>query len=55
VDHHGGGGQQQTAAAAVKHYRIRTLDNNAGFFITTRAKFVSLRELVTYYSGIPNF
>lgn len=35
----------------VKHYKIKALDNGAGFYITTRVKFPSLPELVSYYSG----
>lgn len=34
---------------SVRHYRIRKLDNG-GFYITTRAPFVSLTELVDHYS-----
>uniref|UniRef100_A0A1I8IRV6 SH2 domain-containing protein n=1 Tax=Macrostomum lignano TaxID=282301 RepID=A0A1I8IRV6_9PLAT len=34
----------------VKHYRIRQLDNCAGFFITRKAQFSSMQELVEYYS-----
>ncbi|UYV77821.1 hypothetical protein LAZ67_15002434 [Cordylochernes scorpioides] len=33
----------------VKHYRIKTLDNG-GFFVTTRKTFLTLQELVVYYS-----
>jgi hypothetical protein len=39
------------AASCVKHYRIKQLDNNEGFFITSRMKFQSLKQLVRYYSG----
>ena len=35
---------------AVKHYRIRKLDEGAGYFITRRAVFKNLRGLVDYYS-----
>ena len=34
----------------VKHYRIRKLDNG-GYYITTRAPFPSLNELVKHYMG----
>lgn len=34
---------------SVRHYRIRKLDNG-GFYITTRAPFLSLTELVEHYS-----
>ncbi|KAJ7373852.1 hypothetical protein OS493_009174 [Desmophyllum pertusum] len=34
---------------SVRHYRIRKLDNG-GFYITTRAPFNSLPELVEHYS-----
>ena len=33
---------------SVRHYRIRRLDNG-GFFITLRAKFSTLQDLVAYY------
>jgi hypothetical protein len=35
----------------VKHYKIKRMDNEAGFFITTRMIFPTLDALVTYYSG----
>ncbi len=35
----------------VKHYKIKRLDNNDGFFITTRRTFPALRDLVEYYTG----
>lgn len=38
----------------VKHYKIKKLDNDEGFFITPRIKFVSLTELVQYYSEKPD-
>ena len=34
---------------SVRHYRIRKLDNG-GYYITTRAPFASLTELVEHYS-----
>ena len=34
---------------SVRHYRIRKLDNG-GYYITTRAPFASLTELVDHYS-----
>jgi hypothetical protein len=37
---------------SVKHYKIKTMDNDAGFFITTRMIFPSLEALVSYYSGM---
>jgi hypothetical protein len=35
----------------VKHYKIKRLDNDEGFYITTRMTFSSLKDLVAYYSG----
>jgi hypothetical protein len=43
--------KEGTASSCVKHYRIKQLDNNEGFFITTRMKFQTLKQLVRYYSG----
>lgn len=37
----------------VKHYKIRKLDNG-GYYITTRAQFETLQQLVQHYSGNPN-
>uniref|UniRef100_A0AAY4AQF3 Tyrosine-protein kinase n=1 Tax=Denticeps clupeoides TaxID=299321 RepID=A0AAY4AQF3_9TELE len=34
----------------VKHYKIRKLDNG-GYYITTRAQFETLQQLVNHYSG----
>lgn len=34
----------------VKHYKIRKLDNG-GYYITTRAQFETLQQLVHHYSG----
>lgn len=34
----------------VKHYRIKSLDNDQGYFITARMKFQTLKQLVRYYS-----
>jgi hypothetical protein len=34
----------------VKHYKIRPLDGNGGFFITSKKVFNSIRELIDYYS-----
>lgn len=34
----------------VKHYKIRKLDSG-GFYITTRAQFDTLQQLVRHYSG----
>lgn len=36
----------------VKHYKIRRLDGDAGFFITARRTFATLRDLVSYYSEV---
>lgn len=33
----------------VKHYKIKNLDGNRGYFITTRKTFTSLNALVAYY------
>ena len=35
----------------VKHYKIKPLDNNRGYFITTRQTFNSLLELVEGYQS----
>ena len=32
-----------------KHYRIRALDNNLGFFITRKSEFTTLQDLVEHY------
>lgn len=34
----------------VKHYKIRKLDSG-GYYITTRAQFEMLQQLVQHYSG----
>lgn len=36
---------------SVKHYKIKRLDNDEGYFITTRMTFRTLKDLVNYYSG----
>ncbi|VDP78825.1 unnamed protein product [Schistosoma mattheei] len=36
----------------VKHYRIRILDNNGGFFISIRTTFPNIQDLINYYTGI---
>ena len=41
----------QVKGPNVKHYRIRKLDNG-GFYITARAQFDSLKNLVEHYRGI---
>ncbi len=33
----------------VKHYKIKPLDNNRGYYITTRQTFATLQDLVTGY------
>ncbi|GMR53684.1 hypothetical protein PMAYCL1PPCAC_23879, partial [Pristionchus mayeri] len=35
---------------SVKHYKIKRLDYEGGFYITTRRTFKNLKELVAYYS-----
>ena len=35
----------------VKHYKIKPLDNNRGYFITTRQTFPTLGDLVTGYQS----
>ncbi len=35
----------------VKHYKIRKLDSG-GYYITTRAQFDTLQQLVQHYSGM---
>ncbi|CAI5440339.1 unnamed protein product [Caenorhabditis angaria] len=37
---------------SVKHYKIKRLDHDAGFFITTRRTFRTLQELVRYYTDM---
>ena len=37
----------------VKHYKIRKLDSG-GYYITTRAQFDTLQQLVQHYSGRKN-
>ncbi|KAI6218058.1 Tyrosine-protein kinase [Aphelenchoides besseyi] len=39
-----------TTVPSVKHYRIKLLDNGNGFYITSRSKFSTLKQLVKYYS-----
>lgn len=34
----------------VKHYKIRNMDNNAGFYIAARRVMNSLPDLVNHYS-----
>jgi len=41
----------QERAYHVKHYKIKPLDNNRGFYITTRQTFPSLQELVKGYQS----
>jgi len=36
----------------VKHYRIRMLDNNKGYFISSRCTFKTLNEMVEYYKEV---
>lgn len=36
----------------VKHYKIRPLDGGSGYYITTRKVFATIRDLVSYYSGL---
>jgi len=43
----------QVKGPNVKHYRIRKLDNG-GFYITARAQFDSLKNLVEHYRGGPD-
>uniref|UniRef100_A0A3Q0KBZ0 Tyrosine-protein kinase n=2 Tax=Schistosoma mansoni TaxID=6183 RepID=A0A3Q0KBZ0_SCHMA len=38
----------------VKHYRIRILDNNGGFFISIRTTFPNIQDLVNYYTVHPD-
>ena len=35
----------------VKHYKIKPLDNNRGYFITTRQTFATLQDLVAGYQS----
>lgn len=41
----------ETKGDNVKHYKIRKLDSG-GYYITTRAQFVSLQMLVKHYTGM---
>ena len=34
----------------VKHYKVKPLDNNRGYYITTRQTFNTLEDLVAGYS-----
>nr|CDS25770.1 tyrosine protein kinase Fyn [Hymenolepis microstoma] len=34
---------------AIKHYKVKTRDNGAGFYITTRASFASVADLIAHY------
>ncbi|VDP94867.1 unnamed protein product [Echinostoma caproni] len=34
----------------VKHYRIRILDDNAGYYISNRINFQNIQDLIDYYS-----
>ncbi|KAF5402180.1 Proto-oncogene tyrosine-protein kinase Yrk [Paragonimus heterotremus] len=34
----------------VKHYRIRVLDNDAGYYISNRITFPNIKDLISYYS-----
>jgi len=36
----------------VKHYKIKPLDGNIGYYITTRKIFPSIKELVRFYMGL---
>lgn len=35
----------------VKHYKIKPLDGNVGFYITTRKIFPTIKDLIRFYSG----
>lgn len=35
----------------VKHYKIKPLDGNVAYYITTKKVFESIKELIDYYSG----
>ncbi|THD23481.1 Proto-oncogene tyrosine-protein kinase Yrk [Fasciola hepatica] len=37
----------------VKHYRIRMLDDNAGYYISNRINFQNIQDLIEYYSRNP--
>lgn len=36
----------------VKHYKIRPLDGNAGYYITTRKVFPTISDLIAYYRSL---
>ncbi|VDD80958.1 unnamed protein product [Mesocestoides corti] len=37
---------------AIKHYKIRTRDNGAGFYITNRTNFATVADLISHYQSI---
>ena len=42
---------QGLGVPCAKHYKIKKMDNECGFYITKRMIFPSLEALVSYYSG----
>jgi hypothetical protein len=43
--------KDEVKGATVKHYKIRNMDNNGGFYIAARRVMTSLPELVSHYKG----
>lgn len=43
---------QEGKGDIVRHYKIKPLDDDKGFFITPRRTLPNLQELVKHYSGI---
>ncbi|KAG5444356.1 Tyrosine-protein kinase hck [Clonorchis sinensis] len=41
---------QERNIYVVKHYRIRVLDNDNGYFISNRITFPNIKDLISYYS-----
>lgn len=43
---------QGLGVPCAKHYKIKEMENECGFYITKRMIFPSLEALVSYYSGL---
>lgn len=46
---------QEGKGDVVKHYKIKPLDDNKGFFITARRTLPSLQDLINHYTGTVPF
>ena len=42
---------EQTKGNTVRHYKIRNMDNSAGYYIAARRVMPSLPDLISHYSG----